>query len=398
VIRDLPYGLHTVSDDDAAAVAAAVTGPLLASGPRVEEFERQFCERVGAETAIACSSGTAALQLSLWAMRLQAGDICVVPPVTFLSTATAPLLVGADVRFADVDPETGLMTPETLAEALAAICNAKAVIPVHLGGRLCDMPAIHRLSSDAGAQVVEDCCHALGGVDDAGTRVGGGRYSLAKTFSFHPVKMMTTGEGGMVTTNDGAYGQFIRQIRNHSVTRDPAQLTEPHSFGEDGQINPWAYEQTALGHNFRMSEMQGALGSSQLGKLQTFVEKRQALSNYYNELLGPYASVVKPTITDRHKNIGAHLYTVNIDFRAIGVTRSQVMRFLLGERIGTQVHYIPVYRQPYFKSRYGELRLPGAEQYYERTLTLPLFPLMDLSDVERVVSALVRALGLASLA
>ena len=387
----LPYGRQWIDDDDVAAVVAALKSDFIAHGPRVGAFERAFAEKVGAGEAVACASGTTALHLALAALDVGPGDVCVVPAITFLATATAARYCGAEVVFADVDPERGLLTPETCAEAMSRAPGAvKAILPVHLGGRICDMAGIAAAAAEAA--IVEDAAHAVGGIDAAGARVGACVHSAAAAYSFHPVKTLAAGEGGMVTTNDSARAERMRRLRNHGVTHDPALMTEADSLDEHGARNPWIYEQIELGYNYRMNELEAALGLSQLGKLDRFVARRTALAAQYETLLTPFAPLVKPTPRGPGKP-GLHLFSVLIDFEAAGVTRAEVMRQLSADGVATQVHYIPLYRQPYFKSRYGEMRLPGAEAYYARVLALPLFPAMTDQDAPRIVEALARVLG-----
>ena len=388
----LPYGRQWIDEDDMAAVVAALRSDIIAHGPRVTQFEQAFALKVGSKEAVACSSGTAALHLALAALAIGPSDLCIVPAITFLSTATAARFCGAEVIFADVDPQSGLMTPQTLEAAIArAQGPMKAALPVHLGGRLCDMAAIRNICAAEGVMVVEDAAHAVGGVDGAGAPVGACSHSAAATFSFHPVKTMAAGEGGMVTLNDPARAERMRRLRNHGVTRDTALMTEPDSMDEAGVLKPWIYEQIELGFNYRMNELEAALGLSQLSKLGRFVARRAALTDRYETLLRPLAQVVSPVPRGAGQP-GLHLFTVRIDFEAAGVSRAEVMRRLSAEGVGTQVHYIPLYRQPYFKDRYGEMRLLGAEAYYARALALPLFPAMQDGDVDRVVDALTRAL------
>jgi UDP-4-amino-4,6-dideoxy-N-acetyl-beta-L-altrosamine transaminase len=389
----LPYGLHLIEDDDVAAVAAVLTSGLLAQGPRVKAFETAFAARMGAAHAVATSSCTAALQLALLALDVGPGDLVVAPAITFLSTATAARHCGAEVVFADVDPATGLMTPETLLEALAAATGpVKAALPVHLGGRMADMAAISAVAAEAGVLLVEDCAHAPGSVR-AGYQAGGSALSAASCFSFHPVKTMAAGEGGAVTTNDPALAARIGRLRNHGVTHDPALMTDPElSLDAAGQRHPWSYEQLELGFNYRMTDIEAALGLSQLGKLDRFMARRRALASAYDWLLQPLAPRVTPVRPAPDETPSLHLYQVLVDFDAVGKTRDRVMRALLAQGIGTQVHYIPLYRQPYFKARYGPTRLPGAEAFYAGVLALPLYPAMADDDVERIVHALGAAL------
>lgn len=390
----LPYGRHAVDEADIAAVVEALRSDWLAHGPRVGRFEEAFAEAVGARQAVGCSSGTAALHLALAGLDVGEGGLCIVPAITFLATATAARFCGAEVAFADVDPESGLMTAETLARAMKAAGRpVAAVLPVHLGGRLCDMRAISGLARAAGAAVVEDACHAVGGRDVQGDRVGACAWSDAACFSLHPVKTLAAGEGGMVSLNDPDRAERMRRLRNHGVAKDPALLTDPAlSCDGQGAPNPWSYEQTELGFNYRMNEMEAALGLSQLGKLEAFAARRRALSQAYDAALAPLAPLVRPAVRDGGR-LAPHLYQALIDFEAAGRSRAEVMRALAERRIGSQVHYIPLYRQPYFRARYGEQRLEGAEAFYDRVLALPLFPAMADNDVARVVDALGEALG-----
>jgi UDP-4-amino-4,6-dideoxy-N-acetyl-beta-L-altrosamine transaminase len=390
--RLLPYGRHLIEADDIAAVVEllrenlADTG-LLTQGPRVAAFETALAQAVGADHAVACASGTAALHLALRALDVEEGDACVVPAMTFLSTATAVRLCGAEVVFADVDPDTGLMGPEHLAEALArADRPVKAALPVHLGGRACDMAGMAKVATAHGLALVEDGCHALGTAGPCG-RVGDARHSAAAVFSFHPVKTIACGEGGAVTTQGPALAARMKRLRNHGVTREPDLLTDGAlSLDGAGQPNPWSYEQLELGFNYRMTEIEAALGLSQLGKLDRFVRRRAELSDLYDALLAPLGPHVRPVARQGGESL--HLYGLLIDFEALGLDRATLMRGMAARGIGTQVHYIPVYRQPYFTRRYGPQRLPGAEAYYARALSLPLFPAMSENDVRRVCGAL----------
>lgn len=389
----LPYGLHLIEDDDVAAVTAALTSGLLAQGPRTAAFEAALAARTGAAHAVATSSGTAALHLALLALGVGPGDLVAVPAITFLSTATAARMCGAEVVFADVDPATGLMTPETLLEALAAAPGpVKAALPVHLGGRMADMAGIGAVAGQAGVLLVEDCAHALGSRRGE-ERAGGCARSAASCFSFHPVKTIAAGEGGAVTTNDADLAARIGRLRNHGVTREEALLTDAElSLNADGQRHPWSYEQLELGFNCRMTDLEAALALSQLGKLDRFVARRAALAAAYDHRLEPLAPWVRPVKAGTDEAPSLHLYQVLIDFGALGKSRDQVARALIAQGIGVQVHYIPLYRQPYFKARYGPQRLPGAEAFYAAVLALPLFPAMADDDVERVLRALAAAL------
>ena len=385
----LPYGRHLIEPDDIAAVTEVLALGHLAQGPRVAAFETALAERLGARHVKATSSGTAALHLALTALDVGPGDLCVVPAISFLSTATAARMCGAEVLFADVDPVSGLLTPETLRQALTtAAWPVRVVLPVHLGGRMCETEALADLAGEAGARLVEDCAHAVGSRRGE-ERAGDCARSAAACFSFHPVKTIACGEGGAVSTNDPALAARIARLRNHGVTHDASLMVDPElSLDAQGERHPWSYEQLELGYNYRMTDVEAALGASQLTKLDRFMARRRELAEAYDRLLEPLAPVVRPIVAGEGQTPSLHLYAVHIDFEALGQTRDQVMRALAEQGIGSQVHYIPLHRQPYFKDRYSALRLPGADAYYAGVLALPLFPAMADGDPERVARAL----------
>jgi UDP-4-amino-4,6-dideoxy-N-acetyl-beta-L-altrosamine transaminase len=390
----LPYGRQDIDDDDIAAVVAALRSDRLTTGPAVEAFERSFAERVDAPHAIACSSGTAALHLAALALGLGPGDHVIVPAITFLATANAARFVGAEVVFADVDPDTGLMRAEDLDAALAAAGDrtVRAVFPVHLAGQPADPANIKARADAARIVVVEDACHAIGTRYAEGNTdyaVGACRHSAMAAFSFHPVKTIACGEGGMVTTRDAALAESLRRMRNHGMVRDAdAVQRRDMAFDAGGAPNPWYYEMPEIGFNYRLSDIHAALGLSQMGKLERFVARRAALVDRYDRLIAPLAPAVRPVARTAAARVGWHLYPVLIDFDAIGRTRAGAMAGLRARGVNTQVHYIPVAWQPYYRERYGDADLPGAWRYYERTLSLPLFPAMTDEDVDRVVEAL----------
>jgi UDP-4-amino-4,6-dideoxy-N-acetyl-beta-L-altrosamine transaminase len=379
----LPYGRQLIEEDDVAAVAEALRSDFLTTGPLVERFETAFAARVGAAHAVACANGTAALHLAMLALKLSEGEAVVVPSITFLATANCARYVGAEVVFADVDPESGLMTPSTLREALARTRRpVRAVLPVHLRGEACDLPDLAAVAREAGAVLVEDAAHALGTTmrfDQDAETVGDGRHGAMATFSFHPVKQIATGEGGMVTTNDAALAERLRRLRSHGMVRT----------SED----PTWYEMPEIGFNYRLPDVLCALGLSQLVKLDRFVARRRALMAAYERDLAGLAPLVRPAARPPWSRSAPHLMTVLIDFAAAGVGRVEVVQRLRARGVGSQVHYIPVHRQPYYRDRYGALDLPGAGAWYARCLSLPLFPAMADADVPRVVNALREALA-----
>ena len=384
----LPYGRQSIDDDDVAAVAQALRADMLTTGPLVEEFEGDFARATGASHAVACNSGTAALHLAALALGLGPGDAAIVPTLTFLATANAVRYTGAEVVFADVDADTGLLTPATLEAAIARAGTARlrAVFPVHLNGQLCDMQAIEAIARRHGLAIVEDACHALG-LPGIGAAAHGGMAC----FSTHPVKAIATGEGGVVTTADARHAATLMRLRSHGMVREPAAF-ENRALAFDGDApNPWYYEMPEPGWNYRLPDVLCALGISQLRKLHAFFARRQEIAAQYDHLLAPLAPALRPI--PRTRAHGWHLYAVLVDFAALGTTRRRFMAALREQGIGTQVHYLPVHHQPYYVRRYGEIALPGADAYYARCLSIPFYPAMTDADVARVAEALAQATG-----
>ncbi len=405
----LPYGRQVIEDDDIEAVAQALRADLLTTGPRVAAFEEAFAARVGARHAVACSNGTAALHLAMMALGLKRGQVCIAPSLTFLATANCARFEDAEVQFADVDPNTGLMTPESLEMAIsrlneqgAGAAKLRAVLPVHYGGNPADLPRIRALAEAAGAVVVEDACHGLGTAMDFGTgreQIGDCTHGAMATFSFHPVKTIACGEGGMVTTNDPVLAERLMRLRSHGMVRQPDAFSlTAMAFDktEDGgrDANPWFYEMPQIGYNYRLPDVLCALGISQLAKLDRFAARRRTLAALYRQHLAELAPAVSLVATPRGADPALHLMVALIDFKAVGLSRKQVMDGLAARGIGSQVHYIPVHRQPYYQDRYGLIDLPGADAFYSRCLSLPLFAGMEDGDPERVVIALRAVLGL----
>lgn len=392
--RFLPYGRHEIDEDDIAAVADVLRSDWLTTGPAVDALEAALADRVQAGHAVVCASGTAGLHLAMMALGLGLGDRVIVPAVTFLATANAVRYVNAEVVFADVDPDTGLMTPATLEAALATVVGGiKAVVPVHLGGRTVDLGGIAVVADRYNLTVVEDAAHAIG-TTYGGRPVGDGRYGRMAVFSFHPVKTIAMGEGGAVTTNEPALARRLRTFRNHGMIRDADAFRDRAlAFDADGTPNPWYYEMPELGFHYRATDIHCALGLSQLAKLDRYAARRRHLLTRYRDRLTSLAPLVQMAPAPIDCDPAWHLCSVLIDFAAAGRSRAAVMNALKAVGIGTQVHYIPVHLQPYYRRRYGAQTLPGAERYYARCLSLPLFPGMADSDVDRTIAALGGALG-----
>jgi len=396
----LPYGRQVIEEDDIAAVVEALRGDLITTGPAVGRFESLLANTAGAKHAVVCANGTAALHMAARALGLGPGSKVVVPTITFLATASAPHMNGADIVFADVDPATGLMRPDDLADALARAGHADAVFNVHLNGQCGQIEDIAALARAHGAAIVDDACHALGaafiGKDGTARTIGSNAFADLSVFSFHPVKAIAMGEGGAVTTNDPGLAKRLRRARNHGMTREPSDFRNAaEAFDEDGTPNPWYYEMVEPEFNWRANDIQCALGLSQLGKLGRFIARRRALAAAYDAFFSKAAPIVRPIGRTRMCLPAWHLYVVRIDFAAAGVARGDLMRRLAADGIGTQVHYFPVHRQPYYADRTVTPDLPGAVQYYESALSLPLFASMTEADIEIVGSTLLHHLGIA---
>lgn len=392
----LPYGRQCIDEADIAAVADVLRGDFLTTGPTVDAFEAAFARAVSAPHAVACSSGTAGLHLAMMALGVGPGDVVVVPTVTFLASANCAVYVGAEVVFADVDPDTGLTT---LAHVGAAVERAgrhrvKAIVAVHLNGHCVDVAALAEAYPEI--PIVEDACHALG-AEAGGAVVGACEHSAMAMFSTHPVKTIATGEGGVLTTRDPVLDERLRRFRNHGLVREPDRFTQPKdAFDADGAVNPWYYEMPEPGYNYRLSDIHAALGLAQMARLPEFVARRRALRAAYVAALSDCGPYIRPLPIAPGCEPSWHLSVALIDFAALGVGRGTVMRRLRDAGIGTQVHYVPVHQQPYYRATSPTPDLPGARAYYGRCLSLPLFPAMADGDVGRVVQEVARAAGVLS--
>ena len=382
----LNYGRQTIEDDDIAAVVDALRAPQLTCGPLVAQFETALARWLDAPHATVCASGTAALHLAYAALGIGEGDEIITTPVTFSATAAAAYYVGAKVRIADVDPRTGNLAPASVEPLITP--RTRAIVPVHLGGLPADLDKLCSLARRHGLRVIEDACHALGATYH-GRPIGAG-ITDAVVFSFHPVKHITTGEGGALIVRDPDVKRRLERLRQHGIERDPAQLA--------ASAAPWSYEVRELGWNYRLSDIACALGIAQLAKLAAFLQARRTLvAQYRAELARVFGDGgVEPPVELADRESAHHLFAVAIEFERFGTTRARVMRALAAAGIGTQVHYIPLLDHPLHAARCpGELGRPrpGADHYYARTLSLPLYPTLSAGDVTHVVEALHRVLG-----
>ena len=395
----LPYGHQTVDAADIAAVSAVLRSDFLTCGPVVDEFERRFSERVDAKYAVAVNSATAALHLAMRVAKIGPGDRVISSPNTFLASANCAAYVGAIPDFSDIDSVSYNLDAGSLKRNWQP--DIKAVVATDYAGQSCDFPVIAEIARTRSAVVIEDASHAVGGAfDHEGklSKIGGHPWADMTVFSFHPVKTMTTGEGRMLVTNNPEWALRARELRSHGMTRDRSRFTGLISDSQPSTLNaqlsekgPWYYEMQDLGYNYRITDIQCALGISQLGQLDRFISRRREIVGRYNEAFAGLGWLTCPGLRNQvdRDHISWHLYTMQIDFSKLGKTRTEVMSELRQQGIGTQVLYIPVYLQPWYRNMYGyeQGKCPVAESYYTRALSLPLFPAMSDNDIERVINA-----------
>lgn len=381
----IPYGRQTLSEDDIAAVVAVLRSDYLTQGPRVPAFEGSLKTYCGARHAVAMNSATSALHAACHALGLGAGDLLWTSPITFTASANCARYCGADVDFVDIDPHTLNLSPAALEAKLQTAQQAgrlpKIVVPVHFGGEPCDMAAIRALSQQYGFHIIEDASHAVGG-EYRGEKIGGCRYSDITVFSFHPVKIITTAEGGMALTNRDDLADKLSLFRSHGITRNPEQMV-----GEsDGA---WYYQQIDLGYNYRMTELQAALGESQMTRLDEFVARRHQLAARYDRLLAGLPLVLPHRAPENRSAL--HLYPIQLRQPE---KRRAVFDHLRAHGIGANVHYIPVHTQPYYRQHFGFQNgdFPHAEAYYAAAISLPLYFSLSEAEQDTVVETLKQAL------
>lgn len=385
----IPYGRQEIGEHDVQAVLDILRSDWLTQGPAIERFEQGVARYCGVRHAVAVSSGTAALHLACLATGLQAGDSLWTSPNTFVASANCGRYCGAAVDFVDIDPGDWNLSPELLEAKLAqaALRGAlpKVLVPVHFAGLSCDMARIGELARRYGISVIEDACHSSG-AEHRGAKVGACAHSDMTVFSFHPVKLITTGEGGMVLTNrEDLYRRLLR-LRSHGITRDPGEMADP-SHG------PWYYQQVELGFNYRMTDIQAALGASQLERLDEFVARRNQLADRYDAALAGLPLQLPSRPRTAGERSACHLYVVKLDAEKTAKKRKLVFEALRAAGIQANVHYIPVHTQPYYrKLGFREGDFPNAERYYEGAITLPLYPRLTEKEQDFVVAALKDAL------
>lgn len=383
----IPYGCQDITQADIDAVVEVLQSDFLTQGPMVPRFEKIVAHHVGANYALAVNSATSALHIACLALGLSPGDRLWTTPITFVASANCGLYCGAEVDFVDIDPRTYNLCPHALDRKLEQAAQEgalpKVLVAVHLCGQPCDMKTIHNLSNRYGFHIIEDASHAIGG-KYLGEYIGNCRYSDITVFSFHPVKIITTAEGGMTMTNDSKLAGRMVLLRSHGITRDPALMTNE----SDG---PWYYQQLDLGFNYRMTELQAALGCSQMRRLDDYVARRHELARRYEEMLADLPVTTPWQHPDSYS--GLHLYVIRLQLEKIVKNHRQVFEYLRSEGIGVNLHYIPVHTQPYYKRMgFKSGDFPRAEQYYSEAISLPMFQGMTEDQQDKVVAALHMAL------
>lgn len=390
-VRDafLPYARQWIEENDITAVSKVLRSDWLTTGPTVGEFEKEFAARVGATFAVAVSSGTAALHAACFAAGIGRGDEVITTPLTFVASANCALFLGARPVFADIDPKTYNISPGEIEKRITPA--TKAIIPVHFAGQPCDLDPIHEVARRHNLVVIEDAAHALGAAYK-GHPVGG--LSDLTIFSFHPVKHITTGEGGMVTTNNKELYRRLLLFRNHGIVRERELIIEDQG--------PWYYEVQDLGYNYRLTDIQAALGLSQLKKLDRFLKRRRQIVDMYNEAFAALPEVEIPYQAP-YADSAWHLYILTLRLDRLQKSRREIFAALRAENIGVNVHYLPVYRHPFYRrlldsSSFNpkDFFCPNAEEIYQKIITLPLFPAMTDQDVADVITAVYKVISWAT--
>ncbi len=377
------YGQQDITQADIDAVISVLKSVNLTQGPNIPQFEQSVVAHTGAKHAVAVNSATSALHIACLALELGPGDWLWTTPNTFVASANCALYCGAKVDFVDIDPRTYNLCPKKLEAKLVEAAKVgrlpKIVIPVHLCGQPCDMQAIHALGQKYGFKIIEDASHAIGGKYQ-GEAIGNGRYSDITVFSFHPVKIITTAEGGMAMTNSDALAKSLNLLRSHGITRDPELMTQPM----DG---PWYYQQVVLGYNYRMTDMQAALGVSQMTRLSQYVAMRHQIAQRYNTLLADLPLTLPWQHPDSYS--AYHLYVIRLQLEKTSVTHLQVFEALRARDIMVNLHYIPVHTQPFYqKMGFKTGDFPQAESYYAEAISIPMYPTMTEAQQGEVITAL----------
>ena len=383
--RFLPYSRQYIDKKDITEVTKVLKSDFITQGPKISEFEKNFANYVGAKYAVACATGTAALHISCMSLDLKKNEGLVTTPITFVASANCAQFVGAHTYFADIDDKTHCISPVDLERVLKKK-KIRIVVVVHMAGHSAEMSKIYKLKKKYKFNIIEDSCHALGGTYK-NKKVGSCHFSDISTFSFNPVKPITTGEGGMITTNDKKIYNRLLIYRTHGIHKNKKLfLNKDMAFDEKKSVNAWYYEMSHLGYNYRITDVQAALGNSQLSKLDKFVKKRIEIAKIYDKGFSKNKFITAPRVKTYVKH-AYHLYTILINFKKLKKSRNEVMQKLRQIKIGTQVLYIPVYSQPYYKKKYNYNKkfFKNSENYYNSCLSIPIFYSMKKEEINYVV-------------
>ncbi len=380
----IPYGHQQISDEDIDAVIKTLKSDWLTQGPNIKEFEDAVCDEVCSKFAVSSNSATSSLHIACKALELSKGDLVWTSPNSFVASANAAIYCGAEVDFVDIDPHSYNICVKKLEQKLINAeknnCLPKIIIPVHYAGQSCDMKEIFRLSKIYEFSIIEDASHAIGAKYE-NKSIGNCKYSDITVFSFHPVKIITTAEGGMATTNDKKIAEKLRQYRSHGITRDK------NSFGEVDNDEIWNYQQISLGFNYRMNDIQASLGLSQLKKVDEFVIKRHEIANFYNTKLNGMGIVLPYQFDNTFSSF--HLYPIRISIAKCGINQLRLYKHLREKDIGVNLHYIPIYRHPFFEKRgFKKGYCQEAEKHFREVITLPIYPGLSLENQKYIVESI----------
>lgn len=391
----ISYGKQTIEDSDFEAMLIAVDSPWLTQGPRVEEFERKVAAYTGSKYAVAMMNWTCGLHMAVLAAGVKPGDYVITSPLSFVASSNCASYVGAIPYFVDIDPVTLNMDPIKLEEACKKLgSRVKAIIPVHFTGAPCDMEKISAIAKRYKAVVIEDAAHAIGGSYKCGTKIGNNKYSAMVGFSFHPVKNLTTGEGGLITTDDETIYRKLLRLRSHGITKGDDKFLNLSESYTAGKKNPWYHEMQELGFNFRITDLQCALGCSQLKKVDSFLKRKLEIAEAYDYAFSEL-TYLKTVQRELRQLSGNHLYVVKVDFKNKKLSRHELFEAFRKRGINLHVHYIPIYKQPFYQANYpvDEAEFVNTEEYYSKALTLPIYPGMTRRDMNNVIASVKELIG-----
>jgi UDP-4-amino-4,6-dideoxy-N-acetyl-beta-L-altrosamine transaminase len=386
----IPYGRHTVNWRDALAVAWQVKTKSLTQGSRIQEFEEKIANYVGSKYAVAVSSATAGLHISMLALDLPSESEVVTSPISFVASSNAILYAGLKPVFLDVDPHTINLSAELFKNYCLGNSGVKAIIPVHFAGMPCDMTNIHETANKFGIRIIEDAAHALGGNYESGEKIGSCKYSDLTVFSFHAVKSITTGEGGVITTNSFDLYQKLLLLRSHGITKISEDFQSPIMSKSHGKVNSWYYEMQLLGFHYRLTEIQAALGISQIHRLDKFMKKRLRIVSNYDKSL-TQVEFIRPAQEANKKNSGNHIYPILIDFTKLEISKEDFLDELRNSGIRAQIHYLPIPLHPFYAlNGFTTIKIPNALKYYSKCMSIPLFPGLSKRKQRKVMKSLGR--------